>query len=82
MSTMEVLKDIWLHLQHEVALIDIGLAGAESCAIGIESGVVRFVPPVGIKGCEVVPPVEVETLSIIIVSIGLNVVVHDVPRHI
>ena len=82
MSTMEVLKVIWLHLQHKVALVNVGLAGTESSAIGIKSGVVRLVPPVSVEGREVIPPVEVETFRLEIVSVGLNVVVHDVPRHI
>ena len=73
---------IGLHLEHQITVLDIGLRGAEGGCVGIEGGIVRFVPSVGIECFEVVPPVEVEGLGLMVVCVGLHIVIHDVPRHI
>ena len=82
MHAMALLGMIRLHLEHQVAVLDVGLRGAEGSCVSIEGCVVRLVPPAGIEGVEVVPPVEVERLGLIVVGVCLNVVIHDIPGHI
>lgn len=82
MNTMSHLWMIRLHLEHQIAILDVGLRGAEGGRVSIESGIVRLVPPVGVEGVEVVPPVEIERLSLMVVGVCLHIVIHDVPGHI
>lgn len=82
MSSMELLGVVRLHLEHQVTVLDVRLCGTECGAVSVERGVVRLVPPVGIKGVEVISPVEIEAHSLCIVSIGLNIVILDIPWHV
>jgi len=43
---MEVLVEVWLHLEHEVSIEDVGLRCTEGGAVCIEGGIVRLVPSV------------------------------------
>ena len=80
--TVSHLWVIGLHLEDQIAVHDVGLRGAEGGRVGIEGGIVRFVPSVGIECFEVVPPVKIERLSLMVVCVGLYIVIHDVPGHI
>ena len=73
---------IRLHLEDQFRILDVSVGGAEGSAVSIESSIVGFVPPVGVEGVELVSPVEVERLGLVVVGISLNIVVHDIPRHI
>jgi len=76
------LMGVWLHLEHQVTVLNVGLGCAESCAVGVESGVVRLVPSASIEGVEGVSPVEIESLCLVVVSIGLDIVIHGIPWHV
>ena len=39
-------------------------------------------PPASIEGFEVISPVEVERLCMLVVRVGLDVIVHDIPWHV
>ena len=73
---------IWLHLEDKMTTVNVRLRGFESRRVGVECGIVTLVPSVGIKGDKLISPVEVESLGLRIVSIGLNVVKHQVPGHV
>ena len=82
MLTVKLLKIVWLHLEHKLAVVDVALLGAEGCAIGIKSGVVRLMPSIGVEGVEFISPVELEALSRNIIGVRLNIVILYIPRHI
>ena len=48
----------------------------------VKGGVVTLVPPTGIKGIEVVFPVEFKSIGGMVISIGLNIVKDTIPWHI
>lgn len=81
-SSVQFRVEIWLHLEDKVSIQDIGLSGTEGSAVGIKGGVIRFVPSVGVEGVEVILPVEIKSLSLGVVGVGLNVVVHHIPWHV
>ena len=82
MLTVKLLKIVWLHLEHKLAVVDVALLGAEGRAIGIKSGVVRLMPSIGVEGVEFISPVELEALSRNIIGVRLNIVILYIPRHI
>ena len=82
MLTVELLKIVWLHLEHKLAVVDVALLCAEGCAIGIKGGVVRLMPSIGVEGVEFISPVELEALSRNIIGVRLNIVILYIPRHI
>ena len=82
MLTVKLLKIVWLHLEHKLAVVDVALLGAEGCAIGIKGGVVRLMPSIGVEGVEFISPVELEALSRNIIGMRLNIVILYIPRHI
>ena len=82
MLTVELLKVVWLHLEHKLAVVDVALLGAEGRAIRIKGGVVRLMPSVGVEGVEFISPVEFEALSRNIIGVRLNIVILYIPRHI
>jgi len=45
-NIMQMLGMVGLHFEDEVSFFDVGLGGAESGAVGVESSIVTFVPPV------------------------------------
>lgn len=81
LTVVELLGHIRLHLEDEVAVVDVGLGGAESRRVGIKGSIVALVPPVGVESHEVIPPVEVEAVRLTVPRVRLNVVVEDVPGH-
>ena len=64
--------DVILHGHDELAIRYIHLTGSENGAICIKSCIVSFVPPAGVKGIEVVFPVEVKPVCVVVVSVSLN----------
>jgi hypothetical protein len=82
LARVKLLTHIRFQLKHQVARIDVGLGGAEGGRVGIEGCVVTLVPSVHIESVEIVPPVEVESLGVVVVGERLHVVVHHVPWHI
>ena len=81
-DSVELLGVVGLHLEDKVSVVDVGLRGAESSAVGVKGGVVALVPPVCVEGDEVVPPVEVEAMRLRVVGVGFDVVVKKVPGHV
>lgn len=73
--SVHVMMIVGLHLKHEVSLLNIGLGGAESCAISIKGGVVTLVPSVGVESIEIIFPVEIKATSLMIVGVGLDIVI-------
>ena len=73
--SMHVMMVVWLHLQHEVTLFNIGLGSSERCAIGIESGVVTLVPSVSVKCIEIIFPVEIEATCLMIIVVSFDIVI-------
>ena len=73
---------IWFHPQNQLALLNIRLRGSENGAITVEGSVVAFVPSVGVEHIEIVFPVEVETTSLMVIGVSLDVVEKKIPRHI
>ena len=82
MGTVDILEMIGLHLEDEAAILDKSLGSAESRRVGIKGGVVTLVPAVGIECVEGVTPVEIEALGVRVVSVSLDVVVLNFPRHV
>ena len=82
LAMMQSLRNIWLHLQHKISIVHIGLRGAESGRVGIERSVVALVPPVCIKCNEIVSPMEVKAVCLVVPSVRFNVVVENVPWHV
>ena len=80
--TVNLLWLVSFHLQDEVAVLDVGLRGAEGCVVSIEGRIVALVPPVSVESLELIAPMEIEAFSLLVVRVGFNVVVHHVPRHI
>ena len=80
--SMVVMVLVWLHLQHEVSFLNVSLGCTERCAVGIESGIVTLMPPVGVKCIEIVFPVEIEATSLMVIFIGLDIVIKQVPWHV
>ena len=80
--TVNLLWLVSFHLQDEVAVLDVGLRGAEGRVVGIKGRIVALVPPVSVESLELIAPMEIEAFSLLVVRVGFNVVVHHVPRHI
>ena len=79
---MHIMMVVRLHPQHQVSFLYIGLGGTESCAICIKSGIVTLMPAVGVECIEVILPIEIESTSLVIISICLNIVVEQIPWHV
>ena len=73
---------VWLHLEDKVATMSESLLSSESRAVVIKRGVITLVPPVSVKGVEVILPVEVVAVGLEVVSVCLDVVVDAVPWHV
>ena len=71
-----------LHLQDQISLLNIRLRCSESCAIGVECGVVTLVPSVRVKHIEIVFPVEIKSTSLMVIGVSLNVVEKQIPGHV
>ena len=80
--SMHVGVGIWLHLEYQITLFDVGLGCPEGSAVGIKCGIVTLVPSVGIKHIEVVLPVEIESTSLVVVCVSLDIVEQQVPGHV
>lgn len=82
LTVMEHLRHLWLHLEDQIVVFNGDLGGSEGRRVCIEGCVVTLVPSFGIKSGKVVPPVEVKARCLRVPSIGLYIVVLDVPGHI
>ena len=82
LAIMHRLELIRLHLEYQIAVLDVSLGGSEGCAVCIKGSIVRLVPPVSVKGVEAIPPVEVERFRRVVVRVRLHIVVHNIPGHI
>ena len=80
--SMHVCVGIWLHLEDQITLFDVGLGCPEGSAVGIKCGIVTLVPSVGIKHIEVILPVEIESTSLVVVCVSLDIVEQQVPGHV
>mmetsp|Transcript_18363 Transcript_18363/g.24578 ORF Transcript_18363/g.24578 Transcript_18363/m.24578 type:complete len:307 (-) Transcript_18363:564-1484(-) len=60
LAVVQLLSDVRLHLQNEVTAINVRLRGAEGGRVGVEGGVVGFVPSLRVEIGEVVAPVEIK----------------------
>ena len=73
---------VWLHLEDKVAAMSESLLSSEGRAVVIKRGVITLVPPVSVKGVEIILPVEVVAVGLEVVSVSLNVVIDAVPWHV
>ena len=73
---------VWLHLEDKVTTMSESLLGSESRAVVIKRGVITLVPPVSVKGVEVIFPVEVIAVGLEVVCVCLDVVIDAVPWHV
>lgn len=80
--SVHIVVVVWLHLENEVALLNVCLGGAESCAVGIKSSIVTLVPSLCVEGVEVIFPVEVKASCFFVVFVSFNIVVEEVPWHV
>ena len=80
--SMHVCVGIWLHLEYQITLFDVGLGCPEGSAVGIKCGIVTLVPPMGVKNVKIIFPIEVKTTSLMIVIVSFNIVKQKVPWHV
>ena len=81
-DTVDLIETVRLHSENKSTILDEGLRSAESGGVGIKGSVVTLVPAVSVESVELIAPVEIETLGAGIVSVGFDVVVVDLPRHV
>ena len=65
---------IWLHSKYEISFLNIRLRCSESGTISIKSCVIALMPSVSIKHIKIILPVKIETTSLMIISVSLNIV--------
>ena len=71
-----------LHLKDQVSFLNIGLRSSESCAVSIKSSVVTLVPSIGVECIEIILPIEVKSTCLVVVCVGLNIVIEQIPWHV
>ena len=71
-----------VHLEDEVSILNVDLAGHEEGGVVLEAPVVAGVPLLGVEMVEVVSPLQVEVLFLNIIVVHLNEVVLGVPGHL
>ena len=81
-DTVDLIETVRLHSENKSTILDERLRSAESGGVGIKGSVVTLVPAVSVESVELIAPVEIETLGSGIVSVGFDVVVVDLPRHV
>ena len=81
-NSVNILGVVGLHLENEVAILDVSLRRAERRRVGIKGSIIALVPAVSIEGIEVITPVEVEAVCVMVVNVSLNVIILDKPWHI
>ena len=81
-DTVDLIETVRLHSENKSTILDEGLRSAESGGVGIKGSVITLVPAVGVESVELIAPVEIETLGAGIVSVGFDVVVVNLPRHV
>ena len=77
-----VLMIIRFHFQHKVSTVNKCLRGSENGAIVVEGGIVTLVPPACVEGVEIIFPVELKSVGVEVVGVGLNIVEDAVPWHV
>ena len=82
LTSMESLVRVRLHLQDQMSVFDERLASSEGSGVGIKSGIITLVPPFCVESDEVIPPVEIEPISLSVISECLDIVVLDLPWHV
>lgn len=82
LAEVQFLRHVRLHFKNEMPAVNVGLRCTESGRIGIESCVVGLMPSLRIKIVKVIAPMEIKTLSLIVVGESLYIVIKYVPGHI
>ena len=81
-DTVKLFGFVGLHLEHKMAVVDIGLRGAECRRISIKGSVIALMPARGIKSVKLIAPLELEALRVRVISVGLDEVILDSPGHV
>ena len=65
---------VWLYFKYELTFFHIRLRCPKSGIVKVKSCVVTLLPPVSVEYIKIIFPIEIETSSVMVVVISLNII--------
>ena len=62
------------HFEYELSFFYIRLGGSKGGVVEVKSCVVTLLPPVSVEYIKIIFPIEIETSSVMVVVISLNII--------